>query len=312
MLGGRYLAALVDCLGKKHGLRIVAVDRPGKGGSTNVKANQRIKVWLETVPVLMRQLKTDHVSIVAHCCGVIYALNTVYAMPQILLPSKPVLYLFAPWVHPCHSGVEVLSVASKMPTPVISYSIDAVSFLNRVIARALNFSSIAISSTTSSFTSFSGGDSERSAADQPNLGLSAQESTARLYEITHRMLKEDMSGASGEALLSLHKAEAGPWGACDKYETCPRKLEERMRNCHATSERGECPRLLISVFWAEKDMTIGKGGEIFFDKCFKAFSAESDRCLEYRSEIVPETDHESVCLPCGAFPKICEEIAAKS
>jgi hypothetical protein len=303
-----------------------------------VKPSQRISVWLETVPVLMRELRADHVSILAHSCGVIYALNTVYAMPQILPPSNPVVYLFSPWVPPRYSGVKRLLVASKMPSPLISRLDSVFSFAYRVIAPPANLSSIVVGAISSFFASSQAGFSEGCAAGEgddeqddlfrQHMGISVQEDTARTCETMRRVWEADTRGASGEALLSLRKPQAGSWGVCEEYESCPGKLEERVRGhfCHGRAETCEAwsasskahierPHLVISVLWAETDRMIGKDGASYFDKCFKDFSATSgaDCCLLYRSETVPDTDHESVCLPpYGAFPKVCEEIAAKA
>ena len=138
MASCRYLAAVGSNGAQKAGVRLVVVDRyffpftslsvdlnqndsqhrrPGMGKSTNVETCQRIPVWLETVPLLMKELTADHVSIIAHSSGVIYALNTISMMPDILPPSHSAVYLFAPWVPPEHSARKWLS---KLPAPLIN------------------------------------------------------------------------------------------------------------------------------------------------------------------------------------------------
>lgn len=327
MMGGRFLATLVDFLGEKLGLRIVVVDRPGMGGSTNVDVSQRIAVWLETVPLLMRELNAEHVSIISHSCGVIYALNTIYAYPEILPPANPTLHLFSPWVHPQQSGVTLMNVSSKLPAPLINHFSSVLSFVNQVVAPSIAFSSGAVTSASGLLLS-----SDTSTSDQGRKkkherddlcreyrGASAAVTAARSDESMRRMWKEDITGANGEALLSLKKPQAGSWGVCENYETCPRELEARITerlsqrsqdaSTSSPSTTEAQPVLHIRVFWAETDMMVGKKGEEYFDKCFKAHCTEQSR-LTYRSETVEETDHESLCHPqYGGLPKALQDIA---
>lgn len=67
--------------------------RPGMGGSTPVSLNIRMKVWLETVPVLLHKVNVQHVSIVTHSAGGIYTLNTLAELRSILDPKAPYVAL---------------------------------------------------------------------------------------------------------------------------------------------------------------------------------------------------------------------------
>ena len=63
--------------------------RPAIGGSTPVPIEQRIDVWLETVPVLLQRLNVKHVALLTHSAGTIYTLNTLARLPHILDPKCP-------------------------------------------------------------------------------------------------------------------------------------------------------------------------------------------------------------------------------
>ena len=63
--------------------------RPGMGGSTPVPLKIRMKVWLETVPALLRKLGVEHVSLFSHSAGTMYALNTLVHHRSILDPKAP-------------------------------------------------------------------------------------------------------------------------------------------------------------------------------------------------------------------------------
>lgn len=91
MFGNRYFALAFDKIAKETGVRVICVDRPGIGGSTPVPIDQRIGVWLETVPRLLQHLDvTDEgVSLVSHSAGTIYLLNTLYYLREILHKERP-------------------------------------------------------------------------------------------------------------------------------------------------------------------------------------------------------------------------------
>lgn len=59
------------------------------GGSTPVALNLRIRVWLEMVPVLLRKLDVEHVSLLTHSAGTVYTLDTLVHLPSILDPQAP-------------------------------------------------------------------------------------------------------------------------------------------------------------------------------------------------------------------------------
>ena len=49
----------------------------------------RMKVWLETVPALLKHLDIKYVSLVCHSAGTLYLLNTLYYLRDILHPEHP-------------------------------------------------------------------------------------------------------------------------------------------------------------------------------------------------------------------------------
>ena len=65
--------------------------RAAMGGSTAVAINIRMKVWLETVPVLLQKLDVKHVSLMTHSAGTVYTLNTLLHHRALLDPRVPSL-----------------------------------------------------------------------------------------------------------------------------------------------------------------------------------------------------------------------------
>jgi hypothetical protein len=304
------------------------------GRSTPVKPSIRLAVWLETVPVLMRIIKAPHVFLAAHSCGVIYALNAVFHMPEILPPSHRKLYLFSPWVPTKYSGVTSLSISSHLPAALIGGFDSILRFVNRTIMPVTRFSGVVADSVTGPFSKSHGGED-----DMPNnrkrfekfrrddlcreyCGASSAEIGAQSNAIMQRVFGESIRGASDEALLCLRKDVAGPWGACDDYARFPDSFETKLREQdppagtqYGDGTTGQGP-FVIRVYWAEKDNMIGKKGGKYFDECFKQFSrlgpSSGDKPamrLVYESETVPDTDHDTLCLPQnGAISLMMEDI----
>ena len=278
----------------------------------------------------MRVLGVQHVAVGAHSCGVIYALNTVYSMPWILSPSDPRLYLFAPWVSPNHSGISYLSISSYMPSKVIGSFDSIVRFINSTIVPAVQFSSgvsAAVSAPFAASSGHSGGTEGQNMRDdlcREFRGVSTAEAIAQSEVIMRALFSEDTSGANHETLLLLKKKEAGPWGACESYEDYPRNLEAKLREYFHDQQHSDSStpvtsmlqhHLTLKVFWAETDMLIGKKGGAYFDACFKKFTLEElgrgadNTVLLYESEMVPETNHDTVFSPqYGALPQMIEDI----
>jgi pimeloyl-ACP methyl ester carboxylesterase len=267
MMGSRYLATIGDWVGRQMGVRVVVVDRPGFGLSTAVAPGQRIAAWLETVPVLLRELGARHVALASHSCGVLYAANTAWAMPEILDPARPALYLFSPWVAPRHSRVRSMAALARLPCSVLNHYDGVLTFVTKVIQPPLAFSGAAFASSVASLGLGSGkGEQQQEQEEeeeeeaeeegrgaaatasgnkqgsgkkkQPRherddvcrkvLGVSATESQARWGEIMKRLWKEDISGVNGEAMVCLQKAVAGSWGVCEDYAAMPDRLGAKM------------------------------------------------------------------------------------
>lgn len=314
------------------------------GGSTPVEPSQRLAIWLETVPALMRVLGAHHVAVGAHSCGVIYALNTVYSMPWILSPTDPRLYLLAPWVSPNHTGISYLSISSCMPSGAIGRFDSIVRFVTSNIVPAIQFSS-GLSATLSAPLAASskhtdgtlGQDTRISKHLRDDLcrefrGVSAAEAMAQSKVTMKALFSEDTSGANHECLLVLKKKVAGSWGACESYQDYPANLEAKLKehfpcqrlrsrpypesSASVSPQSQQC--LAVKVFWAETDLLIGKKGAAYFDTCFKKFTLEElgsdadSTVLLYDSEVVPGTEHDTVFLPqCGALPQMIEDISRR-
>jgi pimeloyl-ACP methyl ester carboxylesterase len=75
----------------------LSVGRPAFGGSTPVAIDVRMRVWLETVPALLRAVGVQHVALVAHSAGAVYALNTLLRCRGVLEKRVPYVAFLGKW-----------------------------------------------------------------------------------------------------------------------------------------------------------------------------------------------------------------------
>ena len=108
-----------------------------------------------------------------------------------------------------------------------------------------------------------------------------------------------VSGVSEDALLCMKKGGSF-WGV---YNT---ELPDYLNTLHQSlTESGR--KLDYSAFFAESDVMIGKGGQDYFEQCWKSSP------MDLRSFLVPRTNHETIVLPeKGCIAQVLEAIAATS
>ena len=98
MFASRYLGIPLHAIAQHAGVRLLVVDRPGMGSSTDVPLNSRIAAWVDLLPRLLAHLGISRVSLVAHSAGTIYLLNTWAKCREVVNPDITflgrVIYLF--------------------------------------------------------------------------------------------------------------------------------------------------------------------------------------------------------------------------
>lgn len=91
MFASRYLGIPLHVIAERAGVRLLVVDRPGFGGSTDVPLAQRVAVWTGMLPHFLAYLGIPRVSLVAHSAGTIYLLNTWAHCRDYLNPVMAVI-----------------------------------------------------------------------------------------------------------------------------------------------------------------------------------------------------------------------------
>jgi hypothetical protein len=256
MFGSRWNAQDFDYFIRKHGVRIIFVDRPGMGGSTLVPLPLRIPVWIETVPVLLKRLGIERVHLLSHSAGTMYLLNTLYHHRSILYP-RPYVALISPWVHNSHSSAMLMTMASKIPSNVIDHFSALNKFIIGRVAPVTSWSGGVFSSIGNLFQTSPAAstESDENADMTPAEKYGVPEDVAK-YLSDLRMkycLAESWVSGDQDAQLCLKKAGYGNWGICEDYEDFVRKLVELEKPYLTAADAGL--KLKVQVYFAESDIS---------------------------------------------------------
>ncbi|OKL62453.1 hypothetical protein UA08_02901 [Talaromyces atroroseus] len=270
MMASRLIGILRDKAARQDKIRIIAIDRPGMGGTDAVPGESRIRICREVVIALLDKLSIQHVCLAAHSGGTVYALDTLLHHPGILSPSRPYLALGAPWLLPKHTSSTAMAMIQRLPTSVVGNTHQLMK-----VMRQLGGSSIAssLASSTPSRTAETGDELQIIQKMWPS--------------IVNRMHSENTEGVSAEALLLLQKVGNGSgWDDWGDYDLLIPRLVQSLR----AANRG----LRLEIFYAEKDWMIGDAGSrgpAWFDGCWTTQAAE---VVDHHSRVVAGADHDTV------------------
>ncbi|CAM1510680.1 Fc.00g010150.m01.CDS01 [Cosmosporella sp. VM-42] len=244
MFSSRFLGVGVHAIAEKLGVRVLVIDRPGMGSSTDVSLQQRIPVWLELVPCILAHLGIKHVALVSHSAGTMYSLNMLYHCRNLLHPEKPFVALLAPWVDPSHSHMRTFQLAQYLPVKAFGIWHRLPPFFMKA-QPAFASSAALVTQVTNAFTFGRRNNDSGGSNDGPpcceierNARLREQEYglsrglQRELSKLTFKlMFEENTVGANSEALQCLRKGVT--WGKCDDYAVFVKDMVdlERSRGC---------------------------------------------------------------------------------
>ncbi|KAI1767941.1 hypothetical protein GGR53DRAFT_52569 [Hypoxylon sp. FL1150] len=303
LLGSRYVLTTKDGLARQHGIRIVSLDRPGFGGTTDVGPADRVRVWLDMVEAVLQHLAIEHVSVLGYSGGTIYAMNFLLHLRHRLHPTHPYVGLCAPWVYPSHSGVPLLKVAGILPRAMVGSYDRVVQFVQARIAPAIHFSSGVVPSLGQSPS-----DSLAPGADADSVAREEDLFT----ELVRRMSSEDMQGLGQDALLLLKREDYpgcwGSWGDYDALVPILAQVERERCGAHSGSADATHAPLRISIYFAESDHMIGTtSGPAWFDHCWRP--EQRGDGISYSSTRIAGTNHDNILsLRYGVVERIFQDI----
>ncbi|KAF4263221.1 hypothetical protein KXV89_000350 [Aspergillus fumigatus] len=282
MFASRYLSIPMHVIAERAGVRLLVVDRPGMGASTNVPLAQRIAIWVDMLPRLLAHLGIPRVNVVSHSAGTIYLLNTWAQCRELV---GPVVAFLAPWVDLAHSRVTVMQMAQYVPTKAFAMWHLIPHFVVTQASPVLASSGAVVRRLSSQSSEAA----DRSFLDanwrrvERDYGVPHAEQ-AELARLAFRfMYEEDTVGANSEALQCLRKGDGSSWGACSDYAHCVQAL--------AAGERSTGGRVSVRTYFAAKDALVGSGGQKYFEECWRAPGLEG---IDYISTTIDGTDHDTL------------------
>ncbi|KAL7811399.1 alpha/beta-hydrolase [Trichoderma gracile] len=303
MFGSRYISAVLDPVARRYGVRVLVIDRPGMGFSTEVPLSQRIPTWIRVVPRLLAHLDIPHVALVAHSAGTLYLLNTLHHYRNLLHPERPYVAIMGPWVDPACSKVASMQMLQYIPTPAFSIWHRIPRFFVVDAAPALTTSGTVLNKVTSLLSASMGTNNaqelttlernRQKLADEYDFPLDMQMELGTI--LTKKIFDENTVGANGEALQCLRKGQGWSWGVCDDYAVFVKSLvsAERQRR-QLNPNWQDSMRLKVRAYFAETDIMIGAGGQKYIEKVWGWKDKAFEDVLDFESVTVPGTDHDSV------------------
>ncbi|KAH8753682.1 Alpha/Beta hydrolase protein [Hyaloscypha finlandica] len=284
-------------LAQKEGVRILCIDRPSFGASTPVRLDQRLAIFLETVPALLAHLHIPHISLASHSSGTLFALNLLAAHPDLLSPAHPTITLISPWVHQSHTAVLSLVAASHLPNPLLNHWDAIIKFGLTRVSPALGTSSGALASLTGWFRTPGvekgrrGEEEERKCREA--FGITGEVRKELEKTMFRYVFEENTKGANDEARLCLKSTEGCGWLACEDYPEFVKSTKDTWEN--RVDANVGAGKLKIKIVLPEEDAMVGEKGKEYFKECWK--QEKCGRGIEVECVEIKGTDHDSVTNP---------------
>ncbi|KAL4808094.1 Alpha/Beta hydrolase protein [Aspergillus unguis] len=291
MFASRYLGIPMDVMAERAGVRMIVVDRPGMGASTNVPVAQRLDAWVDIVPRLLDHLGIPRVSLVSHSAGTTYLLNTWARCRERV---NPLIILLAPWVDPGHSHVTSMQMAQYLPRSAFSLWHHIAHFFVTQAGPVLASSGAVVRQMSS--LSINRTEEDLSAnwlQLERDYGIAHEEQAEIVRLVIRFMFDESTVGADSEVLVCLRKAEGRSWGVCDDYEEFAQTMAAREQTLGG--------QVSVKAYFAAKDALVGSKGQKYFEECWRAAGGEG---VNFVSTTREETDHDTLVQSVAVWEEI--------
>jgi hypothetical protein len=107
------------------------------------------------------------------------------------------------------------------------------------------------------------------------------------------LMKNSYSGVSADATLCMQRDGQG-WGV---YSSLPSAIASLRNICaHQDSGPSSTATLTLRAYFAESDALIGRGGQKYFEECWREGDAEGEGKVRFGAKIVEGSDHDSIVL----------------
>lgn len=202
-----------------------------------------------------------------------------------------------------------MTLASKLPAPVIDYLSPLQGFIQSKVAPTLSFSSGLFTSSAAMLGSQPSPDSQPTASSDEDAAekFGVNVGTAKLVRslTLNFYLAEETTGANEEAKLCLMKGGKADWGVLADYEACVQSIAD----AEGKSIAAGAAKLKMDAAFASSDVIIGKGGQEYFEKCWRRESVAAN--VDFESRTFDGTNHDTVLIDFrnGGLKMIFERIA---
>lgn len=189
-----------------------------------------------------------------------------------------------------------MTLASKLPAYMLDSLSSVQGFINSKVTPALSFSGGLVSSSAALLGQ------PKAAGSEPSVG--SVEDAAEKYGVdveTAKLVRaaavkfaqaEETTAPNEEAKLCLRKGGEGDWGAVADYRACVRAIAEGERG-GAAAAAGKA-RLRVLGCFAASDAMIGKGGQGYFEECWRQEDVAG--CVDFETRTYEGTNHDSVLV----------------
>lgn len=325
MFASRFIHVAKDEMAKRHGIRIISIDRPAIGGTQAVEVGKRLDVtkggyFLSSIsrskqraysPIisemtiaLLKHLDINHVSIACHSGGSVYALDLLLHHPEILHPEQPYLAVGAPWAHPAHSGVMAMRITNMLPRSAIG-SIDKIATLFMNVQPVLGPAK-GLFSGISQYVSGVSSKTRPASADDDEAIKFETELQGKL--LTH-MHQQGIEGIADEAIMLMQRVDDGSkgWGEWGDYDKLLPQLSATLRAAGR--------KLTVRSFWAESDGIIGNAGTAgprWLEQCIQKETRDRDAVISYSSCVITGAEHDTAWdIKFGVPQSVFRDISGK-
>jgi hypothetical protein len=184
-----------------------------------------------------------------------------------------------------------MTIASKIPSPVIDCLSGLQGFVMSKVAPTLSFSGGLISSSAALLGSKPDPNAETQVGSDEDAAskYDVDIETAKLIgsHAVKSLLAEDTTAGNEEAKLCLMKGGRADWGVLADYEACVRSIADDEGD-------GVAAKLRVDAAFAASDLIVGKGGQEYFEKCWRQEGMAGK--VDFESRTYEGTDHDSVLV----------------
>ncbi|KAI5452465.1 hypothetical protein NCC49_000628 [Naganishia albida] len=274
----RWIGIQLEPLARRYGVRLIAVDRPGCGGTPWMGLGCRIDKSTDMVVSVLEHLHVRIKHIVVASGGIYYTLRLLTRHAESILCEDsegnmfPRLYNIAPW-SPVLTGDEAyFQPLNLIPTPLIKIQHQVIPTLFpalQYLGKVFEGSNMLIKDTRSRLPWSLGGISERQAQTTSAKCRETWESEhweKGSWDFISTMINlENQGGIGQEHLICLNR---GCNTGAEWFRNEMDRLEDAIRTVWVSNRSSTQSGLQVETWWGDEDGMVPKQGQEWLNKLF--------------------------------------------